>query len=71
MEHPVARRVYFWTYVFFLYIYLHYFYLSLLSIDLGDSDDETDFTKMDMGNKKGPVGRYGILLIKPVFLCLI
>ena len=26
-------------------------------IFLGDSDDETDFTKMDMGNKKGPVGR--------------
>jgi len=25
---------------------------------IGDSDDETDFTKMDMGNKKGPVGRW-------------
>ena len=24
----------------------------------GDSDDEADYTKMDMGNKKGPVGRY-------------
>ena len=23
-----------------------------------DSDEETDFSKMDMGNKKGPVGRY-------------
>ena len=22
-----------------------------------DSDDEADFSKMDMGNKKGPVGR--------------
>lgn len=25
---------------------------------MGDSDDETDFSKMDMGNKKGPVGRW-------------
>jgi len=25
---------------------------------IGDSDEETDFTKMDMGNKKGPVGRW-------------
>ena len=24
---------------------------------IGDSDDEADFSKMDMGNKKGPVGR--------------
>lgn len=24
----------------------------------GDSDDEADFTKMDLGNKKGPVGRW-------------
>ena len=23
-----------------------------------DSDDEADYSKMDMGNKKGPVGRY-------------
>ena len=23
-----------------------------------DSDDEADFSKMDMGNKKGPVGRW-------------
>ena len=30
---------------------------SLLS---GDSDEETDFSKMDMGNKKGPVGRYDL-----------
>lgn len=25
---------------------------------LGDSDDEADFSKMDQGNKKGPVGRW-------------
>ncbi|VDD74142.1 unnamed protein product [Mesocestoides corti] len=25
---------------------------------MGDSDDETDFSKMDMGNKKGPIGRW-------------
>ncbi|XP_064636750.1 protein Red-like [Lineus longissimus] len=25
---------------------------------IGDSDDEVDYTKMDMGNKKGPVGRW-------------
>nr|CDS17820.1 Protein Red [Echinococcus granulosus] len=25
---------------------------------MGDSDEETDFSKMDMGNKKGPVGRW-------------
>ena len=24
----------------------------------GDSDDEVDYTKMDQGNKKGPVGRW-------------
>mgnify|MGYP000010549832 FL=1 len=23
-----------------------------------DSDDEVDYTKMDQGNKKGPVGRW-------------
>ena len=23
-----------------------------------DSDDEADYSKMDMGNKKGPVGRF-------------
>lgn len=25
---------------------------------IGDSDEETDFSKMDLGNKKGPVGRW-------------
>ncbi|KAM7537619.1 hypothetical protein Aperf_G00000063681 [Anoplocephala perfoliata] len=25
---------------------------------MGDSDEETDFSKMDMGNKKGPMGRW-------------
>uniref|UniRef100_A0A0X3PLG3 Protein Red n=1 Tax=Schistocephalus solidus TaxID=70667 RepID=A0A0X3PLG3_SCHSO len=25
---------------------------------MGDSDDETDFSKMDLGNKKGPIGRW-------------
>ncbi len=25
---------------------------------IGDSDDEADYTKMDLGNKKGPVGRW-------------
>jgi hypothetical protein len=25
---------------------------------IGDSDDEADFSKMDLGNKKGPVGRF-------------
>ena len=24
----------------------------------GDSDEEVDYTKMDQGNKKGPVGRW-------------
>jgi len=24
----------------------------------GDSDDEVDYSKMDQGNKKGPVGRW-------------
>ena len=27
---------------------------------IGDSDDEADFSKMDLGNKKGPVGRFVI-----------
>ena len=25
---------------------------------IDDSDDEADYSKMDMGNKKGPVGRW-------------
>ena len=25
---------------------------------IGDSDDEAEFSKMDLGNKKGPVGRF-------------
>jgi len=25
---------------------------------IDDSDDEVDYTKMDQGNKKGPVGRW-------------
>jgi len=29
---------------------------SAVAID--DSDDEVDYTKMDQGNKKGPVGRW-------------
>ena len=29
-----------------------------------DSDDEADFSKMDMGNKKGPVGRWVIIMSK-------
>ena len=35
------------------------YYPGLAEMDdaLADSDDETDFSKMDMGNKKGPVGR--------------
>ena len=27
---------------------------------IGDSDDEADFSKLDFGNKKGPVGRYAL-----------
>ena len=29
---------------------------------IGDSDDEADFSKMDLGNKKGPVGRLVLIL---------
>lgn len=25
---------------------------------IDDSDDEVDYTKMDLGNKKGPIGRW-------------
>ena len=28
-----------------------------------DSDDEADFSKMDMGNKKGPVGRWVVCFL--------
>ena len=37
-------------------------YPGLAEMDdaIGDSDDEADFSKMDMGNKKGPVGRFGM-----------
>ena len=35
-------------------------YPGLAEMDdaIGDSDDEADFSKMDLGNKKGPVGRF-------------
>lgn len=35
-------------------------YPGLAEMDdaIGDSDDEADYSKMDMGNKKGPVGRW-------------
>eukprot|EP00092_Neocalanus_flemingeri_P030432 GFUD01033034.1.p1 GENE.GFUD01033034.1~~GFUD01033034.1.p1 ORF type:complete len:603 (+),score=272.53 GFUD01033034.1:57-1865(+) len=35
-------------------------YPGLAEMDdaIGDSDEEADFSKMDMGNKKGPVGRW-------------
>eukprot|EP00091_Calanus_sinicus_P017726 TRINITY_DN38387_c0_g1_i1.p2 TRINITY_DN38387_c0_g1~~TRINITY_DN38387_c0_g1_i1.p2 ORF type:complete len:102 (-),score=53.01 TRINITY_DN38387_c0_g1_i1:205-510(-) len=35
-------------------------YPGLAEMDdaIGDSDDEADFSKMDLGNKKGPVGRW-------------
>lgn len=32
--------------------------LAEMADAMGDSDDEADYTKMDMGNKKGPVGRW-------------
>lgn len=25
---------------------------------IDDSDDEVDYTKMDLGNKKGPIGKF-------------
>ena len=33
-----------------------------------DSDDEADFSKMDMGNKKGPVGRWVIIMSELLYL---
>lgn len=47
-------------------MHLQYQYFNLLfsfSMEeaddaLGDSDDEADFSKMDQGNKKGPIGRW-------------
>jgi len=35
-------------------------YPGLAEMDdaIGDSDDEADFSKMDLGNKKGPIGRW-------------
>lgn len=38
----------------------HLFSFSMEEADdaLGDSDDEADFSKMDQGNKKGPIGRW-------------
>ncbi|CAH1777027.1 unnamed protein product [Owenia fusiformis] len=32
--------------------------MSEMADALDDSDDEADYTKMDMGNKKGPIGRW-------------
>ena len=58
---------------FFIYIIVHFtengrhiFYLYCCTFyrewqmqdTLDDSDDEVDYSKMDQGNKKGPVGRW-------------
>lgn len=36
------------------------FFAGLQEMDdaIDDSDDEVDYTKMDLGNKKGPIGRW-------------
>lgn len=45
--------------VFALWWWFHLFCRMEEADDaLGDSDDEADFSKMDQGNKKGPVGRW-------------
>ena len=50
-----------WTILSLLYLPPRYAecYPGLAEMDdaIGDSDDEADFSKMDLGNKKGPVGR--------------
>ena len=39
--------------------HVHCFHRMMESADaIDDSDDEVDYTKMDQGNKKGPVGRW-------------
>ena len=47
-------------------------YPGLAEMDdaIGDSDDEADFSKMDLGNKKGPVGRLVSVFLIP-FIALI
>ncbi len=39
-----------------MYVYVVRMMESADAID--DSDDEVDYTKMDQGNKKGPIGRW-------------
>jgi len=40
-------------------MYVHMHCRMMESADaIDDSDDEVDYTKMDQGNKKGPVGRW-------------
>ena len=42
-----------------IHIFSCYICRMLESADaIDDSDDEVDYTKMDQGNKKGPVGRW-------------
>lgn len=35
---------------------------------IDDSDDEVDYTKMDLGNKKGPIGKFHQLLLNKLQL---
>lgn len=37
---------------------------------IDDSDDEVDYSKMDLGNKKGPIGRYAEFYLFSFFLIL-
>ena len=46
-------------YFYFGIIENHLLFRMMESFDaFGDSDDEVDYTKMDQGNKKGPIGRW-------------
>lgn len=42
----------------FVFVYLIFRSMMESADAIDDSDDEVDYTKMDQGNKKGPVGRW-------------
>ena len=54
---PSKNSECFYLEIYQMLLQLLYMHLPVQRTCLGDSDEETDYSKMDMGNKKGPVGR--------------
>ena len=54
---PCKNTECFYLEIYQMLLQFLYKHLPVQCTCLGDSDEETDYSKMDMGNKKGPVGR--------------